>query len=242
MGLRSSLASKASLVSLSSSSSLSRCSSTEQYASGRFKRSSSSSLNLASATIGHYEQALKSNHCSQSLQRQATQLPQQTNLVSMIALRMIFQFIGSIFPEVSYVLELLKTMLVNYRDQYVMNMHHHGAFPHLVSSTSFSSLGEQIVQTMQFASGCQASISTGKLRGDHSGTIPSTQSEEFQPVAKLIVDNDEGVREGTGNPEQCWGHFADFDCAEERDIAFMTSSYALGTLNEEEDEHGDVDY
>lgn len=105
-------------------------------------------------------------------------------------------------PELSYIIFVLRAILDHYHDEYMLQDRD------TLSFTSFSSVGERIVQ-LEFASGF------------HTGMIHYSSSQECLPTgrSKLIVG------EQSDHDNEQWGHFADFESVED-DHAGVLSSWA----------------
>lgn len=134
-------------------------------------------------------------------------------------------------PDTVHVLDLLKAMLLCYRNEYCLKQHV-AAFA-LASSSSLSSSMGQTMSGSRFASN----------NGDQGGLMPCYSSEEFQPKARLIVPAESLAVPGDDHETvEHWGHFADFDVIDDDDVLLpipLSNRFQLETLdeNEEEDEH-----
>lgn len=125
--------------------------------------------------------------------------------------RVFVQLLHSFYPE----LDVLRTMILSYRDGYVMA--HRDAFPQ-VSATSFSSFGKRMVRSMEALS----PPSGNPLQGGLSGMLYPCPSEEFHFKTRVIPVPVQPERDGYSD---MWGHFADFDRIDGNDVVFVASSY-----------------
>lgn len=144
--------------------------------------------------------------------------------------RHVLRFIDLFRADTIHILDILKAMLLCYRNEYCLKQHY-AAFA-LASASSLSS------STGQMTSGtCLASNNRSQ------SLMPCYSSEEFQPKARLIVPAETLAADGDGDEDMGghWGHFADFDIMED-DVfvpAPLSDRFQLETLdeNENEDEH-----
>ena len=251
-GIRRSIGSRASLVSLASTSSLS-CSSNERAASSRSfggrsrgthaRISSSSSLNLSSIATAscQQQQAFAGWSREKNSNRRATCTVQAErvlpvdqgncllytflSVVFFRATRHILRFIDLFRADTIHVLDLLKAMLLCYRNEYCLKQYF-AAFA-LASTSSLSSSKGQMMSGSGFA---------GSNRSQ--GLMPCYSSEEFEPKARLIVPAETIAADGDEDMGGHWGHFADFDVIEDHVFvpAPLSDRFQLETLDESENE------
>lgn len=220
-----SLGSRAFLVSLSTVSSLSASSSNENVtpqcigdcrgSRGLCKRSSYSSLNLcALAQEDTSGMYERSLHSAARIKLDADE-PLFSGLLALIAFH--------ISRYLIFVLEIMGPGIF-YRIE---------LFRALIQGYQHDNLTKRSIETLRTWQGSRSSVCSEGLATSHS--------EEFQPKTKLVM-KDRGIEEEEETDH--WGHFADFDYIEEKDVVFavlqhqlsMGSKWELGTLDEAAEE------
>ena len=227
-GSRRPMGSRASLVSLASTSNLSFSSNERAVSSRSFgersrgmhaRLSSSSSLNLCSLATTSTSCQQPAAACSPDEHRRRTTAREKPNPPAEQGNCLLYTFLTVVFfrvsrhilklidlfrPDTVHVIDLLKTMLQCYRNEYCLGQHM-AAFALASSSSISSSMG----QTM---SGAKLASRNRSL----CGLLPCYSSEEFQPKARLIVPAESLVLNGDNDDAvEHWGHFADFDTIED---------------------------
>jgi len=268
--LHRSMGSRASLVSMSTTSSMSALSSTSNGSStfsspafgdrsvtsssiGLSRRCSSSSVNLVSLlqqtnegrNLSGPNLSGRDKHNLED-QTSSEDRPEHENHNWWFSPAVFFSFlIHLIFPETSSLLDYIKAMILNYRDEYILKQDF--AFV-LASSISMSSMGQELYGKHLVGGNATSSSmteTTATSREISSSMIFSPSSEDIYPRAKLIVRSSQNEEDGHGcgdlyidDPSDQWGHFADFDYVDDKDILLISSSsrFKLNTLNEHEEE------
>jgi hypothetical protein len=231
-GLRRSVQSKASLIAHTSPVSLFKSSLGDRGSTsrslcepswGKLKRASSSTSALVKKKEPHFAVKVGPGPQAQQLPAEPTGAAASSGFTLCQAMVSLFiayassflpQLLDLVYPDMSCTIEVLIEMTVACADRYLLALQTEAC-----PLTRFSSVGERIVQRMEIPSVGQSTQASKGRHESRQGKIHNTASDEFQvqPVAKLIVDA------GTGcgsNDHEYWGHFADFDCTDDRDAIF----------------------